>query len=162
MHIIRLATEEDIAPMVVLAELSHREYARMSPQFQKPVSETYWAERFKRSLDLKEYYALVCCPTDNSQEILGYCEFLIRQSQAPYLKHELRAVIDNIVVRQADRRRGIATQLIEVAEQYALMKGASVIELNALSTNKHALRLYYKLGFSAQTVTMSKIFQPEE
>jgi ribosomal protein S18 acetylase RimI-like enzyme len=162
MHIVRLATEEDIVPMVTLAELSHREYARMSPQFQKPVSQEYWAERFKKSLDLPEYYALVCCPADNSQEILGYCEFLVKQSQVPYLKHEIRAVIDNIIVRQSERRKGIATKLIEVAEQYALMKGATVVELNVLSTNKEALNLYYKIGFRAQAVTMSKVFRPEE
>ncbi len=162
MFIVRSATEDDIPPIVKLAELSHREYARMSPQHQTTVSVEYFTERMTKSFDIAEYYTLVCCPADNSQEILGYCQFLIKHSQAPYLKHKIRAIMDNIVVKQQHRRRGIASQLLEVAEQYALMKGATVIELNTLSMNKDALKLYYKLGFSAESVTMSKIFHPEE
>lgn len=158
MNIVRSATEADIFMMVQLAELSHREYSRMSSEFHIPVEAPFWEDRLRKSFKLQNYYALVCCPVDDSSSILGYCEFFIVETQVPYLKHRLRGVIDNIVVQQAVRKQGIATSLIEVAEQYVRMKGATMIELSVLATNRNAINLYANLGYKAQNVVMSRVF----
>src|SRR5258708_21554974 len=54
--------------------------------------------------------------------------------------------IENVVVAEAARRRGIANRLLEEFQQRALSQGATAVWLEVRESNQAALRLYGKHG----------------
>lgn len=61
--------------------------------------------------------------------------------------------IRSVFVNPESRHRGIATNLIKKALNYAAAQGCHEADLNILSNNHHAKRVYDKIGF--------KVFQHE-
>ena len=71
--------------------------------------------------------------------------------------------IENLYVKPAYRRRGIATRAIRFAEQYAadVMK-APAVNLDVIPQNTDAIRLYHSLGYDTlQMITLRKHFGDE-
>ncbi|WP_455221009.1 GNAT family N-acetyltransferase [Kaarinaea lacus] len=58
-----------------------------------------------------------------------------------------RAWIEDVVVSENSRGKGVGSQLIEAAKALADEKGAKTIDLTSRPTREAANRLYQKLGF---------------
>jgi len=65
-------------------------------------------------------------------------------------------VIDNIVVRKDSRRQGVGRLLLERAEQWALARGADMVELNVWEFNTGARLFYQALGYETASRKMWK------
>lgn len=66
------------------------------------------------------------------------------------------AVVDNLAVREDQRRGGVGLALMERAEEWARTKGATSIELNVYAFNKVAQRFYRELGYEILSHRMTK------
>jgi len=84
------------------------------------------------------------------------CVVITESAQVPILVPRRYAVIDNIVVRSAFRRRGIGRRLMEEAQRWAEAQGADSVELNVSQFNRGAIAFYESLGYKTASRRMSK------
>jgi len=81
--------------------------------------------------------------------VVGY----IRLRPPTHLPENAHVIqIQGLAVHPAARRRGIATVLVAAAEQRLRERGTQKLTLRVLSTNKGAIRLYERLGFTREGV----------
>lgn len=66
------------------------------------------------------------------------------------------AYISDVVVREKYRSKGMATKLMQEAEEFAKQEGIREIKICVLEKNIAALNLYQKTGYQAQTITLRK------
>lgn len=74
-------------------------------------------------------------------------------AERPYFRI---ADIRRVYVVPEWRRRGIASELMRVAEETARQGGASEVRLSVVAENGPALRLYQKLGYGHFAVRLAK------
>lgn len=72
----------------------------------------------------------------------------IRKPENPFMFARDFLDIDEFCVDEAQRRTGVATELIGFIKAYAKEKGYSRIELNMWEFNREALAFYEAVGFS--------------
>ena len=68
----------------------------------------------------------------------------------PALVPRRYAAIEELVVAEAFRRRGIAALLMDAAHHWMRDEGIDETELTVYDFNQPALRLYRKLGYSSE------------
>ena len=66
------------------------------------------------------------------------------------------AVVNDLVVREGFRRRGLGAALLREAERYAGAAGAAELRIAVLSANESAARLYRSTGFAPYSETLAK------
>ena len=94
-------------------------------------------------------------------QLLGFIHVIVRDSPPyPILRPRRFALVDSLGVRQGHHRAGIGRTLMEEAERWARVKGATAIELNVWEFNVGALAFYDKLGYKALNRRMGKTLQP--
>ena len=76
----------------------------------------------------------------------------------PTLAPRRYAMVQELVVAEAHRRRGIGTRLMREAERWARDRGLTQIELGVYEFNEAALRLYSKLGYSTDSRRLTRNF----
>jgi ribosomal protein S18 acetylase RimI-like enzyme len=87
--------------------------------------------------------------------ILGLIHVVVREApDIPILVPRRYAVIENIVVSPAHRRRGIGRVLMERAQQWAARQGLTWVELNVWEFNEGAMAFYRELGYTTATRRM--------
>lgn len=64
--------------------------------------------------------------------------------------------LDNIIVKQEFRHRGIARMLFDRVEQWAAELGATRLELHVWNFNKNAMAFYRSMGMSPQRHVLEK------
>jgi len=84
------------------------------------------------------------------------CAILRESPDIPILVPRRYAVIDNLVVSKAFRRRGIGRALMGRAQQWALAQGADSVELTVWGFNQRAVEFYRHLGFETVSHRMAK------
>lgn len=64
--------------------------------------------------------------------------------------------LDELIVTQECRGQGIAREMMDVFEDWAMEQGASCIDLNVWQHNSNAVEFYQKNGFYTEQRLMSK------
>lgn len=72
------------------------------------------------------------------------------------------AEVHRVYVRQEWRRRGVATELMRVAEDAARAGGARDVRLTVVTENEPAIRFYRELGYGDFAVRLHKRLPPVE
>lgn len=112
----------------------------------------------------REYVAKIVAAEDQAllvaerdEGVVGCAHILIaRASDIPIMVPRRFLVIDNIVVRKDSRRQGVGRLLLERAEQWALARGADMVELNVWEFNTGARLFYQALGYETASHKMWK------
>lgn len=101
-------------------------------------------EWFENKYEIKDNILIVA--KNNEREIIGYayCK-IITCENGPTINHI--TLLDGLYVDEKYRNQGVATQLIEKAKKWSKDIGAKYFELNVISSNVKAFKLYQKLGF---------------
>lgn len=87
------------------------------------------------------------------QEVLvGTVEMSCRRYTLWAFNQPQQIYLSNLAVREDCRRRGIARQLLEAAEQQALAWGFRAIYLHVMADNTQARHLYQRAGYRVQQV----------
>ena len=61
----------------------------------------------------------------------------------------LEATLEDLYVSSDSRRLGVGTQLVQFAIESAREKGCKVIKVDTNESNRSAMDLYFKLGFTS-------------
>ncbi len=89
----------------------------------------------------------------SKETLAGTLEVSVRPSSVPWGNKYLRyPYLSNLAVRQCDRRRGIAVQLLLSCERVVLEWGFHDIYLHVLENNYQARQLYFKLGYQLHQI----------
>ena len=152
---IREATTTDYEALCMLfdeGDALHREHL---PQvFRKPEGPVRDRE-FVLSLIAEEKVGLFVAQAEN--ELAGLICVLVRESPAiPIFVPRRYAVIDNILVRDRFRRRGVGRALVERAHEWAAGQGVKEIELNVWAFNRDAVAFYRRLGYETAALRMTR------
>jgi glucosamine-phosphate N-acetyltransferase len=85
--------------------------------------------------------------------LVGFCSLSIRDSlwQQGRLSH-----VDELVVDEGCRKRGIGSALLEAAITFAAARGCARIELDSAFARKRAHRFYESFGFDKRAFLFSK------
>src|SRR5215472_13672898 len=84
-------------------------------------------------------------------ELDGRMAGYIRVKPASTLRENAHVLgIVGLAVAPGDRRRGVASALLDAAEQHARARGARKLSLRVLGTNEPAMRLYERQGFQRE------------
>jgi ribosomal protein S18 acetylase RimI-like enzyme len=95
-------------------------------------------------------------------EIVGVVEVVMKRPIAREgLVPRRVALIDNVVVCTPYRRRGIGTQLLTRAEEWARERGAHVAELHVWSFNGQAKQLYERIGYVTRSVRLERVLSDD-
>ena len=87
---------------------------------------------------------------DKNNNILGFIIFEIKDKRSKTLW------IDQLVVDEKERGKGISSLLIKKAEEIAKKEKCVRVEFCCWSFNKHANEIYNHLGFKEQIVIFEK------
>lgn len=80
--------------------------------------------------------------------IVGAIHVTLREaSEFPVFVDRRYAWVENLGVRREFRRRGIATELMRRAQDWARARGVTQCELNVWEFNEEALEFYASLGY---------------
>lgn len=80
----------------------------------------------------------------------------------PIIKERTTYFIDDIVVGNNQRRKGIGKSLYEYLVNYAKSNGIDAIELNVWAFNTSAIKFYESLGMSIKNMKLEKILTNNE
>lgn len=88
---------------------------------------------------------------------VGYIIFFIRETEAtPFKYPEQYLYIDQVGVLKAYRGKGIAAQLLAIAESFAVEQGLSRIALDHWSANTTAANYFRKKGYKVYRELLEK------
>ncbi len=100
---------------------------------------------------------------EREAQLVGLVHIVIRDTpDIPILVPRRYAVIDNLVVKDGLRRSGIGRALMIKAHDWAITKGAKLVELNVYDFNEAALAFYERLGYKTYSRQMSKSLRFDE
>lgn len=152
---IRTAAEGDIPQIEALYQQLFCDMARLQPQYLRPANQSRgFLERIIESSGSDILLA------EEGTEAVG---FLLLQAQetppyACFLPHQYAYVMD-LVVKEEYRGQGIGTALLDYAEYWARNRNLDYLELNVLSQNDGAARLYEQKGYRECLRTMRRNIQ---
>ena len=93
-------------------------------------------------------------------ELVGFGHVIVSDTPAfPIFVPRRYATVDSIVVKSGFRERGIGRALMDKMQEWAIVKGATSIELNVYEFNETAISFYEGLGYQTISRKMSKELQ---
>ena len=142
---IRQAVLDDLEQLALLNDQVHALHLEMFPgEFRQP-----------SRAELKNWFR--SCITDENtrlfvfhrkEEIRGYLILIFRTvPENPFKPARQYAYLDQICVNSANRRQGIARELMNAAVEAAGQKGITTIMLDVWSENTVAKQTFERLGF---------------
>jgi ribosomal protein S18 acetylase RimI-like enzyme len=155
---IREAAASDFGLCSLFDEVDSLHRTNLPHLFQKPVGRIR-DRGYVRGLIADENVGLFVA--EAAGQLAGLVCVIVRNSPAvPLFVPRRYAVIDNLVVSKALRRRGIGRALMDRAQQWAEAQGADSVELTVWAFNEEALAFYRRLGFETASRTMAKRLGP--
>lgn len=92
---------------------------------------------------------------ENEEKLIGFAHITFQKSKAfSCLKPQSNIYLQDLVVTEAYRSRGIGTQLLNAAKDYGREKGVDFFRTQVFPMNKAGLRFYERNGFSTKMITI--------
>ena len=151
---IRRAEVSDLSAIAALYRVLFADMAALQPRVWRP-------SEMSRSfiLELIAGQRSSVLVAERGGEIVGFA--VVQDRDTPPLgciiKNRFCFLLD-IVVAPALRGQGLGRALVSAAEEWAKERGLAWLELNVLSENIAAIKLYEHMGMGAAQLTMRKMF----
>ncbi len=154
--LIREAQTEDAVAIGDLMEQVDEVHRQALPHiFQRPLWPIH--DRGSIATILADEDSGIFVAEDHDSRLVGFVFLTIQESQAGPLWVPRRfAVVESIGVLAEQRRSGVASDLIRIAETWAASRDAEAVELNVYEFNRGAMALFYQLGYMTTSRQMSK------
>lgn len=85
-----------------------------------------------------------------NEKVVGYLAYKIKE------KHSKKLHVDQIIVSEVNRRKGIGKKLMNFVEQIADKEDCDRIELDCWTFNQNAINMYEYIGFDRQRIMYEK------
>lgn len=87
--------------------------------------------------------------------VVGFAHIFLSQAKSvSCLKPQSNIYLQDFVVTQRFRNRGIGTMLIDAAKKFGIEKGADFFRTQVFPQNADGLRFYERNGFSVKMITI--------
>ena len=151
----RKATDKDIGSLVLLfKELLIMHSEKLSNIFANSIDENMLKDNIENAMENKKSTFYIA---EDKDKVVGAIEVInVIEENNPILKNRKYALIDKLVVDKGYRGHGIATSLIDHAENDLKNMGIRNIEIYVWEFNEGALSLYEKKGYKTICRRMSK------
>lgn len=144
---IRKATLRDIPALRVLHHELDRYHAKLMPAIfqtlaRDPRPDTYYHDWIRHPENG------CCLVAEEDGRVIGF--LTVRQSSPPHFpvyRSGDFAVIEDAAVKEAERGRGVGSQLLDAAAAWATARGLPQIQLMVWSDNRAAAEFYRRRGF---------------
>ena len=118
-------------------------------QYDKSIDKGFVVKDYFKNVIKNEENILLCYEENNIIKGYIYLKQMINNNKKGYL-------IDGLYVEELYRNKGIASKLIEKALNITKDNGIEVLEINVMSQNKKAIKLYKKYGFNEFKICFRK------
>ena len=118
-------------------------------QYDKSIDKGFVVKDYFKNVIKNEENILLCYEENNIIKGYIYLKQIINNNKKGYL-------IDGLYVEELYRNKGIASKLIEKALNITKDNGIEVLEINVMSQNKKAIKLYKKYGFNEFKICFRK------
>jgi ribosomal protein S18 acetylase RimI-like enzyme len=153
--IVRPATLDDASALGELGALLVRAHHEFDPQrFMRPMAgiEKGYGRFLTSQIGQDDATVMVA---DREGEIGGYVYVTLEGRSWRELRDEC-GIIEDIVVRERDRRSGVATLLMNAAMEWIRRRGAPRVLLSTATPNVAAQELFARLGFRRTMIEMTR------
>ena len=152
--IVRAATAADLSALCELSLQSNEYHTANAPYFFQIPPEKWVLERYSAGAVNSDTTFLVA---ELNGKVVGFVRAELRPPPTlPILAPVSMFLIEEVVVDQNYRRKGIARALMAEVENAARAKGITHIHLNVWGFNGSAKALYENLGYTVQRSAMMK------
>ncbi len=154
---IRIAKEEDIDSIVLLAGEFYQTMASLQEKFlkerRKPTGEEATVEFYRWALNSADAVIFVAV---RNGKLLGYVYALIERSLNDLITLP-RVSVSELTIHPEYHRRNIGKRLMDRVEEWAQEKEISVLHLDVWELNAGAIAFYQKLGYHTILRKMEKV-----
>jgi GNAT superfamily N-acetyltransferase len=105
------------------------------------------------SLSQHPQKTMVLIAADEHGERLGFATV----SHSTHFTGQPQAYIGELAATESAEGRGVGTALVQACEQWAREQGYALLAVSTGAANHRALRLYERLGFEPEDVTLTKV-----
>ena len=92
---------------------------------------------------------------EDEGKVIGFAHVLLQKAKViPCLKPQSNIYLQDLVVTETYRSRGIGTLLINAAKQYGKKNGAEFFRTQVFPMNKDGMRFYIRNGFTQTMITI--------
>lgn len=153
--LLREASREDYDAVCILLAQGDRFHAEALPQIFRPIEGPARSrEYFEKILDNENAAIFVA---EQNVVLIGMIQCDMRSvPELSLLVPRHFAYIDNLVVSERFRHRGVGLALVERVHQWSREKGLTGVELGVWEFNMPARLLYEKLGYQTTRRIMSR------
>lgn len=158
---IRQATPKDYIPLCELfdeIDALHRD--KLPGMFQKtdgPVRERAYYLSIVADENIGFFIA------EAGPGLVGFVHTIFRDAPTfPVFVPRKIAVVDSLVVKAGFRQQGLGEMLMDKAQEWAIAKGATSMELNVYEFNQTAISFYERLGYQTYSRRMQKELKLDE
>ncbi len=89
-------------------------------------------------------------------KIVGMCFVDVKWNEIGFIIGNIK----NVIVDENYRQKGIATELLKVANDILIEMGVDKIQINVnLAVKDHAIPLFEKMGFKREYIAMAKVIK---
>jgi len=150
----RAATEADLPAICALGQVVNLLHHQAWPQIFAPASaierdEQHWRQCVEGS-------GSVVFVAERVGTLVGFVTVAVIKESHSLLQPMQYARVGSICVLEAERGRGVGSELMECAEGWATAQGAIDVRLNVWAFNQSALALYKELGYEVRSLFLGK------
>lgn len=148
---IRTLQAPDYAQVDFLMQQLHRIHVEGRPDLFQELEHPYSQEEYEEMLENPRFISI---GAEESGRLCGICFVSLRERAA--MSDIRTAYMEDLIVAENCRRRGVARALFTEAELRAQEQGAKRLELMVWAFNQGALNLYMGLGMRERSFILEK------
>jgi GNAT superfamily N-acetyltransferase len=161
--IVRAATAEDAGGIAALSRQNAAYYATIAPERFKVPDRDGFVEFIRDDAEWRERSDTIALVAEADGEVAGYLEASLQpplesarwQSQRDLA--QTRLFINFVGTADAHKRQGVATRLVEAAEEWGRSQGASVVICDTFIASPLSMPFWeQRMGYERQSVIFRK------
>ena len=148
---IRIADLSDIDKITEINKQLHQFHCEMEPETYKMPDDEVFSDFLMSALGNKNNEIFVY---DDDGVIKGYALISKMLRDTPLKICKKVCLVDQLAVVEKYRHQGIGTKLLEHIKTYVKDNNLDVLKIGVRAENNNAYKLYEKMGFEPQLITM--------
>ena len=153
---IKIATLDDVDDITQINQMTGKLHETKLPNYFKQ-SKQDTQKSFLENAIKSEWSEVFIAK--NKQETIGYLVLFLQDHPKESFVYDEFGYIGSLGVKAEYQRQGIATLLIQKAEEYLINRGIYAMDLDVFMFNNKAFNLYQKLGYEEIKRNLRKILK---
>ena len=153
---IKIATLNDVDDIAQIDQMTGKLHEANLPNYFKHSTESSQKTFLENAIKSEWSEVFIA---KNKQEAIGYLVLFLQDHPKESFVYDEFGYIGSLGVKEEYQRQGIATLLIQKAEEYLINRGIFAMDLDIFMFNDKAFNLYQKLGYEEIKRNLRKILK---